>query len=599
MAKIIILAAGLAGVGKTTYFKALAQTIPNSVYIDKDDVNAELGQSYDANSVYYKTVIAPKTYHIMLQRAHAYLAQGKTVLLDGYFGNKLTQSPIKELFTENEVMTSVVYFHCSAEKQQQRLLLRASPRDQDKEGEKFIPYRRKHLSEHVRDLARVPHLVIDTEKDTALEQNVEIINDYVKRDRTLGYQPCFKEINHEVTDEEVLQGATQFRLLLAQQEKNVRFTERQERMKYSYTQFESSLSFAMLEMALQTPEIRSVLTEIATRLRQDILPILVSQERSGLSPKLGSLAMQHASGDKFLGAILPDYTEDYLEHTEEGRQLLLTAVDNCLRDADKIKTPHEFLALMKVIDGMAYFYDVFETEKKNPVHLLCKDYIAPTEEEVSIRARRPEKLIATTYGTGTELGTDLVPNKGTSTMGCLSGKARFFISPPSHRARVWFEKLADQQSINKPALPLVASPSNTTAKSFIMAHGLGLFLQENGLFELNKAQMFANCLMAYLLFCGHHSFLEIVEIWNRQLDFLIIEHPEQLQKDTIPSVPTTLPYFEEPDAPERKLPYARVGDYASFLCSRYADAVIGRTQNYLTDGLDLNLDGAHSTVALA
>jgi hypothetical protein len=42
-------------------------------------------------------------------------------------------------------------------------------------------------------------------------------------------------------------------------------------------------------------------------------------------------------------------------------------------------------------------------------------------------------------------------------------------------------------------------------KNFIMAHGIGLFKQKNGLFDLKKAQMFANCLMAYLIFCGHHT----------------------------------------------------------------------------------------------
>jgi hypothetical protein len=70
----------------------------------------------------------------------------------------------------------------------------------------------------------------------------------------------------------------------------------------------------------------------------------MAQEQSGLSPKLGSLAMQHSA--------------EYLERTAEGRALLLTTIDNCLRDANTITTHHDFIALMKAIDGMAFVYDV-------------------------------------------------------------------------------------------------------------------------------------------------------------------------------------------------------------------------------------------------
>ncbi len=53
---------------------------------------------------------------------------------------------------------------------------------------------------------------------------------------------------------------------------------------------------------------------------------------------------------------------------------------------------------MKVIDGMAFVYDVFETDKENPDHLRCKDYIAPTVQETGIRSRRADDLLAMTYG---------------------------------------------------------------------------------------------------------------------------------------------------------------------------------------------------------
>lgn len=231
-------------------------------------------------------------------------------------------------------------------------------------------------------------------------------------------------------------------------------------------------------------------------------------------------------------------------------------------------------------------------------HVRCKDYIAPTVNEVAIRAPRKDNFLANTYGIGTKIGTDLAPKEDTPA-GCLSGKARFFIVPVEHRSRTWFEQLADQSRDGKPPLPLIASPSNATAKSLIMAHGMGLFLKSNNLFDLDKAQIFANCLMAYLVYCGHHSVLEIMEIWNRLLDFLAIEHPEQLPSGIIPSEATTLPYMSETNAVKRKLPYAVVGNYSNFLHPMYADEVIQRAKNQLEEGLDLHFDNEANAKAFS
>ena len=154
--------------------------------------------------------------------------------------------------------------------------------------------------------------------------------------------------------------------------------------------------------------------------------------------------------------------------------------------------------------------------------------------------------------------------------------------------RIWFETLADQSKQGKPSLPLIATTSNATAKNFMMLHGMELFKQSNGLFDLRKAQIFANCFMAYLVYCGHHSFLEVIEIWNRQLDYLAIEKPEQLAKNILPSVPSAIPYMNDLDAIERKLPYTHIGNYSSFLHSSYTDAVIQRTEDQLELGLDLS-----------
>ena len=71
-----------------------------------------------------------------------------------------------------------------------------------------------------------------------------------------------------------------------------------------------------------------------------------------------------------------------------------------------------------------------------------------------------------------------------------------------------------------------------------------------------------------------------------------IERPEQLPIGVIPSQATTLPYLDEIDAVERKLPYAVVGNYSIFLHSTYADEVIQRTQNQLEGELNLSFDGS-------
>jgi hypothetical protein len=361
-------------------------------------------------------------------------------------------------------------------------------------------------------------------------------------------------------------------------------------MPHTYTQFDSSLSLAMIEEALSNPQIKSVLAEIATRLRIKILSVLIEKEASKENPKLTSLAMQHSMGDQFLGALLPAYSAEELEKNPEGRALLLSAIAKCLDEASSIHTCHEFLALMKAIDGMACLGDVLETEKGSLFHSRCKDYIAPTTDEVGIRCRRPDDLLATTYGIGTEIGTDLIPAAAAGSS-CLSGKARFFILPPEHRMRTWFEKLADQRSVGKPSLPLIAGPSNAAAKTFIMAQSMDLFLEDSQ-FNLDKAQIFANCVMAYLVYSGHHSFLEVAEIWNRQLDFLAIERPEQLPAAIIPSVPTDIPYIEDPEAPEKKLPYATVGNYSHFLYFRYRDTVIKRMESQLAGNLDLRFESS-------
>lgn len=357
-------------------------------------------------------------------------------------------------------------------------------------------------------------------------------------------------------------------------------------MPHSYAELDSSLSLAMMEEALCNPIIKSVLTEIATQLKNSILFVIKVKEESKAEPNLNNFAMQHSKGDKFLGALLPSSSEKELKQTPEGRQSLLNALDKALSQGDNISTCHDFLAFMKTIDGMAFMYDEFR--KGHPFYSSCKDYIAPTKNEVAMRSPRPGNVLAATYGIGTEIGKDLVHAEA-KISSCLSGKARFFISSPDQRIKTWFEKMADQSAIGKQPLPLIASPSNAAAKTLIMVLEMWLFLDHNNKMDLNKAQIFANCVMAYLVYSGHHSFLEVAEIWNRLLDCIAIKLPELLPEGTFTQAPTELRYIDAPGIPEKKLPYAVIGEPSSFLSPLYRSEVMDRMWAQLEDGLDLSL----------
>jgi predicted kinase len=91
--KLLLLSAGLAGVGKSTVLRLLSNRLGSGcVYLDKDTINQALlgGQPYF--SEYYKQHVQQQTYAVMFGIAADNLAarQQCVVLLDGQFGDKLT-----------------------------------------------------------------------------------------------------------------------------------------------------------------------------------------------------------------------------------------------------------------------------------------------------------------------------------------------------------------------------------------------------------------------------------------------------------------------------------------------------------------------------
>lgn len=130
-----------------------------------------------------------------------------------------------------------------------------------------------------------------------------------------------------------------------------------------------------------------------------------------------------------------------------------------------------------------------------------------------------------------------------------------------------FEKLRRvAEDVSHAPVPLIASTSGTTARAFITLHHLGSFLQEDGSIHFNKIQSLSNFFMACLIHGGHHSYIEVAEIYNRFIDYIAIVENDKL--------PMSMRCNSEEEMLEEKLPYYKLGDYRSFLKSEYADLVI-------------------------
>ena len=109
-----------------------------------------------------------------------------------------------------------------------------------------------------------------------------------------------------------------------------------------------------------------------------------------------------------------------------------------------------------------------------------------------------------------------------------------------------FNKLAKLSGLS---LPLIASISGSTLRTLITLHDMGVF-NRDGVFDVDKIQIMANCIMGFFIQSGHHSYFEVAEAYNRYLDYLVLEYQAM------------------------QLPYYLMGDYRSFLQQSYADRVI-------------------------
>jgi hypothetical protein len=107
--------------------------------------------------------------------------------------------------------------------------------------------------------------------------------------------------------------------------------------------------------------------------------------------------------------------------------------------------------------------------------------------------------------------------------------------------------------------PLIATASGTTARTLIALHDLRAFNDKTGTFQSKSAQYLSTVLCGTIVHGGHHSVLEVGEMYNRLLDCQALT---DLQDDK-------LPHFHETE-----MAYYRIGDSASLLPDAMKDPVV-------------------------
>lgn len=224
--KILVISTGLAGVGKTTHLKALSAEIANSVYLDKDVINLALLQGQEYFSDHYNRYVRMQSYEVMLQLAKDNLKQNKVVILDGYFGDKLSLPLFKDYLSSLDFTTKILYFHCSGDKQLERLQQRGDKRDKEKlEQGKFKPYRQKEINRHLAELIERQHITINTENTQDLKKNIETIQQYLLETPPFNNRISLLANTISFTEAETMQGTAGFNamLLAIQQKKSAVF----------------------------------------------------------------------------------------------------------------------------------------------------------------------------------------------------------------------------------------------------------------------------------------------------------------------------------------------------------------------------------------
>lgn len=383
---------------------------------------------------------------------------------------------------------------------------------------------------------------------------------------------------------------------------------------HSIVEKENGLAIRMFNEICSNENIKKVLTDISkilidnvlTRFRQQLLTV---KEFSELAPEsqyaLTYLAEELAIERRQYGALWPACSAREITASPDNLKKFFDAQENILQSIQNIKTVDEMAIVLKIITELGFTYYEAPSAWHSANFENIKNMLTPNTEEVDIRLSRAElgepAMFALTHGIGkTEQDLALQSsnqgrNTGKSVFSVVSMKRRIeFLcteydkthdqkyhakmeyyripldknsrEPVQFYAKKWetfFEKLSKNPE-TQVSLPLIASVSRSTARVLVTLQDLQTFTRADQTFDFDKAQIAANCMMAFLVHAGHHSITEVAEVYNRLLDYIAIT---QLDKNG-------------PDEKivEEKMPYYHIGNYHSFFQKTFADEIISSAQ---------------------
>lgn len=374
---------------------------------------------------------------------------------------------------------------------------------------------------------------------------------------------------------------------------------------------ENALSYKMLEEAAANTVIKQTLREISLVLISNVLtPIrqkLKEVKQFSDLPKeyqemLENMAAEHSAERRQYGALMPEIeSSQIILSSMENIQQLIDAQEKYLLNIDKISTVDEMAVALKIIVELGYTHYEAPESWHHEHFKTINDFVSTTKEEIDIRVFRSElgeaAQLALTHGIGrtaTDLGLQSAGkgyNAGKAAFSTVSMKARLELlckeydrtklakyadkmtyykipldkderEPIEVYEKKWetfFEKLI-KDPITKESLPLIASVSRATTRVIVTLQDLEAFNKQDGSFDFDKAQILANCMMGFIVYAGHHSIVEVSEVYNRLLDYVAIKTLEK-------TGPT-------PTMTETKMPYYRMGNYPSFFNKAYVNHII-------------------------
>lgn len=349
----------------------------------------------------------------------------------------------------------------------------------------------------------------------------------------------------------------------------------------SMVNFENSLAQAMLEEILHNSFIKNILGDIAKKLNAIILRVLklnfaanpvIDKLPPHLKESLLYLINEHSAEFRQANGILVNFYPSIIKSNSFLITRLLDTLEEYLLGIHEAKSMNDVAKVLKSISEISYcFVEHYPAHVKNEMYQLCYSIVYPTQKELMVRIKSEPRL-ATTFGIRT-LPEDFVEVKDTT--GRICGKAVYKtvstvilnLTIASNQKEVGdlkvsddskselikykfteknkldelihkYKMLGDRDKIkldfysfsptmiekiafrNKPnPLPLIASVSSTLSRTLITLTHFGVFgPQEN--FDFSRALIVNNAMVASLVRYGHHSFIEIIEIYNRLLDFI-------------------------------------------------------------------------------